>query len=85
MSVNPTENNLTWATTGTTNSRAHIAVIEPYQVAALCGVSIARGGMYEIRPLASSWCEKCLRAARKLHCDPWDIGIENDLRGEVRS
>ena len=78
-------NDLGWAYTGDLRSRAHIAVVEPYQTVALCGVNVARGSMIEIRPLASHWCERCLREARKRGFEGWEIGIENDLRGEVTS
>lgn len=74
------EHDFSWAYTGDVRSKAHIAVIEPYQVDALCGVSIARGGMTEIRPLSTRWCERCIREARKRGVEAWEIGLENDLR-----
>jgi len=71
---------LTWARTGASNSKNHLAVNEPYQVDALCGVSIAHGGTTEIRPLlATTWCEKCIRVARRMGVEAYDVGIENDL------
>lgn len=71
---------LSWAYTGDLRSRAHIAVIEPYQTHALCGVGIS--GMNEIRPLASRWCDRCLREARKRGAEGGDIGLENDLSSD---
>jgi hypothetical protein len=70
---------LVWASTGSINSRAHLTVSEPYAITAICGVSIANGGTYEIRPSESKWCPRCVREARKLDVDPSDVGIENDL------
>lgn len=76
--------NLTWAFTGDLRSRAHIAVLEPYgMIEALCGVGLAFGGPTEIRPLTSKWCDKCTRVARRRGVEAWEIGLENDLRGEI--
>jgi hypothetical protein len=69
---------LGWATNGTLRSRDHLAVVEPYQTAALCGVGII--DIVEIRPRTSvNVCPKCIRAARKLGVEWFDVGIENDL------
>lgn len=73
---------LGWAGNGTLRSRDHLAVIEPYQTHALCGVGIA--AIREIRPRTSvNVCPKCIRAARKLGIEWYEVGIENNLVGEV--
>jgi hypothetical protein len=73
---------LSWAYTGALNSRNHVAKIEPFQNQALCGVNIL--GMVEIRPRTlARLCPKCERELRKFRVNPQEIGIENDLRGDV--
>lgn len=69
---------LTWATTGAINSRYHIAVIEPFQAHAICGVGIS--WTTEIRPrLSTRVCEKCVREVRKRGSEWFEVGLENDL------
>jgi hypothetical protein len=73
-----TAENLAWARNGTLRSLDHLAVIEPFQNRALCGVNIA--DMVEIRPITSlHWCPRCMRKARLLGIDAGDVGIPNDL------
>lgn len=73
-----TAENLGWARNGTLRSLDHLAVVEPFQVQALCGVGIVDIG--EIRPLRSTtWCRQCMRKARLLGIDASDVGILNDL------
>jgi hypothetical protein len=73
-----TAEDLGWARNGTLRSLDHLAVVEPYQTVALCGVGIAE--IVEIRPLTSThWCRQCMRKARLLGIDASDVGIPNDL------
>lgn len=73
-----TADQLGWATNGTLRSRDHLAVVEPYQTRALCGVGIVE--TLEIRPRTSvNVCPKCIREARLLGVEWFDVGIENDL------
>lgn len=77
-----TADDLGWATNGTLRSRDHLAVIEPYQTHALCGVGIS-SETKEIRPrLSTNVCPKCIREARKFGIDWFEVGIENDLTGQ---
>lgn len=69
---------LSWAYTGQLRSRDHLAVIEPYQNKALCGVAITGMGQYRPRTM-TGLCPKCAREARKLRVDPAEVGLENDL------
>lgn len=77
-----TASELTWATTGAINSRDHVAVIEPYQMRALCGIGIA-AGTTEIRPATLNLCPGCARELKRLGIKPDEIGIENELTADV--
>jgi len=76
--VTVTSESLGWAGNGTLRSKDHLAVVEPYQIRALCGVAITE--TREIRPrLSTNVCPNCIREARRLGVEWFEVGIENDL------